>query len=921
MATYFWFRHPARRLTSILILWSCVLTNDVLAQLPSGFTNNLVLDGYVQPMGTVFSADAKQLFVWDKAGLVWVSTWNGSQYVKQTAAVLDISQEVGDWRDFGLLSMCLDPNFAANGLIYLFYVVDRHHLLYFGTGSYSATSNEYYNASISRVTRYKVNTVSSNLAADLSSRKVLLGETKSTGIPLTYESHAGGTILFGRDGTLLLSTGDNASYGSLDKGSATESYWQTAINDGILRANENVGAFRAQMPTSLCGKILRLDPNTGDGVSSNPFYVSASPRSAVSRVWAIGFRNPYRMGIQPGTGSTNAADGNPGILLIGDVGFDEREDMQILRQGGENAGWPLFEGITESAYANVANTVENKDEPNPTNTCNKPYLTFADLLKQATSGANTVTNPCSQQPLPGLQRRYVHSVPALEWNHNDDIARAPVKTATTTNAVLIGTSGSPVTGTPFRGNCSTGGAYYPGTVYPVDYRNLYYFADYGANWIKASTLGTSGNITDVKEFVPAGGTNGVVDLEYNPLDGALYFTNINSGEIRKIAYNTNQPPVAVVLADRTTGSSPLPVQFRGDNSTDPDGDVLTYAWDFGDGSTSTLANPSHIFSSTGTQGFTVQLTVTDVRGQSASGQLIISLNNAAPTVRISSPVNNGLYPLDKATNYHLTATVTDESPSTLTYSWQVILRHNNHQHVEPAVSDVSPTVTISPVGCDGETYYYFIKVTVTDKGGLTAVDSVKIYPDCASKNLAVQNFRAVLSDSTNANLTWNYPVASFDEVLIAVRAGSGFTDRPSGTTYTASADFTGNGSALEGGKVVYRGTASMVTITNLSPQTTYYFRAYTRAGTAWSGGVEVSLTTGSVTGGNNPCPVMYTVKAGNWNDPAVWSCNHVPIQTDPVQISYAVIVPDNIVAKALRITYSAGGKLTFSLTAKLQLGQ
>ncbi|GAB4046705.1 hypothetical protein GCM10028810_26710 [Spirosoma litoris] len=825
-----------------------LLSVRTLAQsLPTGFNNSLVQNGYTTPMGTIFSADGKQLFVWDKAGRVWVSTWNGTQYTKQTAPVLDISEEVGNWRDFGLASLCLDPNFATNGLIYLYYMVDRHHLLYFGTASYSATKDEYYNATISRVTRYKVTTTNNVLSTDLSSRKVLLGETKSTGVPLTHESHAGGTILFGADGSLLVSTGDNASYSSTDKGSASETYWQTAINDGILRTNENVGAFRAQMITSLCGKILRLDPNTGDGLSSNPFYNATSPRSAASRVWALGFRNPYRMGIQPGTGTTNPASGNPGTLLVGDVGMNTWEDMHLIRQGGENAGWPIFEGILEnSSYYAAAQTLENKDEPNPSNTCNKPYLTFANLLKQAASSTTTVTNPCSGQALPGLQRRYVHSVPALDWNHNANIARAPKLTATSTTTALVGAAGSSVTGTPFKGNCSTGGAYYPGTNFPAAYRNLYYFADYGANWIKAATLGSNGTITDVKEFIPAGGTNGVVDLEYNPLDGGLYYTNINNGEIRKVSYGTNQPPVAVISADKTKGASPLTVQFKGDGSSDPDGDALTYAWDFGDGTKATTANPSHVFSGTGTQGFTVQLTVTDTKGLTANQQIIISLNNTAPTVKITSPVNGSLYPLDRESTYQLKATVTDEAISSLAYSWQVTLRHNNHQHVEPAIAAVSPSVNISPVGCDGNTYYYMITVQVTDNGGLTAMDSVKIYPDCASLNLAVQNLKAVLSGTTSTSLTWNYPTAPFDEVLVAVRAGSSFLDRPSGTSYTANADFQGNGSAIEGGKVVYRGLATAMTVTNLSPQTTYYFRVYTRAGNAWSGGVEVSLTTGTV---------------------------------------------------------------------------
>ncbi|GAB3995427.1 hypothetical protein GCM10028807_35530 [Spirosoma daeguense] len=797
-------------------------------------------------MGTIFSPDGKQLFVWDKAGRVWVSNWNGVQYVKQTSVVLDISPEVGNWRDFGLASMCLDPNFATNGLIYLFYVVDRHHLLNFGTTAYNAATNDYFKATISRVTRYKVLKTNNVLTADASSRKVLLGETKSTGVPLTHESHAGGTILFGTDGTLLVSTGDNASYNTTDKGSSSDTYWQTAISDGIMRTNENVGAFRAQMITSLCGKVLRIDPNTGDGVASNPFYSSANPRAPASRVWALGFRNPNRMSLQSGTGSTNPANGNPGTLYVGDVGWSTWEDVHLIKQGGENAGWPIYEGILEiSSYATAAQTLENRDEPNPTNTCNKPYLTFANLLKQASSGTTTVLNPCSNQPLPGLQRRYVHSVPALDYHHTQNNARVPVFTSTTTTASLIGSSGSPATGTPFKGNCVTGGIYYTGTNFPAAYRNLYFFGDYGNNWIKAATLNSNGAVTNVRDFVPAGGTNGVVDIEYNPLDEAIYFTNINNGEIRKISYGTNQPPIAVISADKTVGSSPLTVQFKGDGSSDPDGDAITYAWDFGDATSSTAINPAHTFTGTGTQSFTVRLTVTDSRGQTASQQMVISLNNAAPTVKITTPAANSLYPLDRESTYQLKATVTDETPASLAYSWQVILRHNNHQHAEPVVTEASPSVKISPVGCDGDTYYYLIKVLVTDNGGLTATDSVKIYPDCASANLAVRNLVGTVNANTNVNLNWSSPTAPFDEVLVAVKAGSGFLDRPSGTSYTANADFTGNGSAIEGGKVAYRGTASMVTVTNLSPQTTYYFRVFTRAGTAWSGGVEVSVTTGS----------------------------------------------------------------------------
>ena len=118
---------------------------------------------------------------------------------------------------------------------------------------------------------------------DYSSRRVLLGETKTAGFPILYQSHGVGSLMFGTDGTLLASCGDGASYSSNDIGSAPETYYAQALSDGILKPKENVGAYRAQLVDSLSGKIVRIDPATGDGIPSNPFYDPANPRAARSR--------------------------------------------------------------------------------------------------------------------------------------------------------------------------------------------------------------------------------------------------------------------------------------------------------------------------------------------------------------------------------------------------------------------------------------------------------------------------------------------------------------------------------------------------------------------------------------------------------------------------------------------------------------
>src|SRR5205085_11603983 len=140
----------------------------------------------------------------------------------------------------------------------------------------------------------------------------------------------------------------------------------------------------------------------------------------------------------------------------------------------------------------------------------------------------------------------------------------------------------------------------------------------------------------------------------------------------------NNEPNAVATADKINGTSPMTVQFTGNKSTDPEGQALTYNWNFGDGNTSTEANPSHTFTSDTPIKYTVTLTVTDTQGAMDNAPLTISItNNTAPKVTITSPVNNTEYPLTSETTYNLRATVTDpdQSTTTLSYKWQTILHH------------------------------------------------------------------------------------------------------------------------------------------------------------------------------------------------------------------------------------------------------
>jgi len=731
--------NPTKWIVTALLLAIALLAQTRLHSATfadSGFIETAIGGTWTEAVGLLFE-DNGRMYVWERAGRVWIME-NG---VKLPTPLIDINDEVGGWRDFGLLGFALDPNFRNNGYIYLLYVVDHYYLANFGKPGYNTSSNDYYRATIGRITRYTANAADGFKSVNLSSRKILLGESISNGIPILHESHGVGTLLFGTDGTLLVSCGDGASYSSTDTGSASETYYAAALSEGIIKPKENVGAYRAQMVDSHNGKILRLDPATGDGIPSNPFYDSANPRAPRSRVWALGLRNPCRMTLKPNTGSHNRANGNPGVIYIGDVGWNTWEDLNVSTGPGKNFGWPAFEGLeVNSSYYNA--NIYNQDAPNPlygTGGCTQQYFYFRDLIRQTSLNTVLFPNPCNSGiQVPATIPHFVHTRPALDWKHSTGPSRTGIYDGSGNAAVInIGAIGSPVTGPQFPGNCSIGGVWYTNTDFPAQYRNTYFHADYGANWIRSFTFDQNDKPLSVRDFLTAGG--GIVDVAADPKNGGLYYLSWTS-VLRKISYvaSGNQPPTAVASSDKTYGPGPLNVQFNGSASTDPEGLALTYNWNFGDGSaTSSQANPQHNFNAPAgvPTEYVVTLAVTDNGGATSVDSLIISLNNTPPVVTITSPIDGSLYSMSGDTIYNLTANVTDaeQTDDQLTYQWQTILHHNNHEHPEPIDTNHVTTSVISPAGCDGNTYYYRIILTVTDAAGLSTSAEVDLYPNCGNQ--------------------------------------------------------------------------------------------------------------------------------------------------------------------------------------------
>lgn len=707
------------------------------AQLPEDFHDQLFMGGLEFPTGLTFDPSG-QMYVWEKEGKVFVVDTNG---VKQPQPLIDITEEVTNWKDHGLMGFTLDRDFPENGYFYLLYAVDPYYLLHFGAPDYNPDSTITFHTTIGRVTRYQADPATGFKTTIPGSRKVLLGESFETGIPITWEFHGLGSLITGEDGTLLISCGDGSSTVDADTGGDSLGTMATqALSFGILTPDQDLGSYRSQYLGNLNGKILRIDPETGDGLPSNPFYDPETPRSARSRIWELGFRNPYRIVIQPNSGSHYPAEGRPGRLFIGDVGNGSWEELNIADRGGLNFGWPLTEGYSLAWNFYIKDCPGNPLAPNPLfgqGDCSQAFFTFRDLGILPNTEENTAiaVNPCDpNQPI--TENTFLQMMPVMQWSNA--MWNPPMRAQTLgfhpagfPIGIDIADSTSTVSGEAFNGFSSLAGVFYTGNSFPEHYIGKYFAVDF-SGWIRVFDFDAQHHLHAVERFHDH--SKDIIHLALNPVDGCLYYINLE-GEIRKISYGGNPPPTAVIEADRFFGPGPLEVQFKGENSHD-ELPIVAYSWDFGDGNTSTEKNPIHTFTASTAEPFSyeVSLTITDSLGATGTAHYVVSLNNTPPSVDISSFSDGDLYPTDRTTVLMLNADVKDlEAPlDNLQYEWRVFLHHNEHFHPEPPIYDPHSFVLISPLGCFGEEYSYRIELKVTDPAGLSSIDSKKVYPYCGS---------------------------------------------------------------------------------------------------------------------------------------------------------------------------------------------
>lgn len=416
-----------------------------------------------------------RLYVAEKRGRILVMQRNAQGNYGAPTVFADLRASVDSTQESGLLGLALDPDFATNRYMYLFYTTTSDQRLV------RVTADATYNAMSG-------------------SQTVLLD-----GLPRAVTFHKAGDIQFHPldPDNIYIALGD----------------------DGVPGP--------AQTPTSYIGKILRVNKADGRGLTSNPWYQAGDSLDSVrARVWAIGFRNPFRFTFHPSTP-------HPDVMYVSENGNSTDRISRV--RAGSNGAWN-----------------EQGD--------NGGFLNPPDA------------------------------------NH---------KVLAATPPVLLGIAIA--RGGPFADPA------HPGSDVLLV-----------ANWMQSRIFRYRLSGPDLDVLTPIAADNGGAfatgfsgtHLAFGP-DGALYGTSAQGGTsegswftLSRIVFTGGVPPVASFSTspDPASGPAPLSVSFT-DTSTD-DGQIVSRAWEFGDGATSTLANPTHTFQAPGD--YQVRLTVTDDVGLTSS---------------------------------------------------------------------------------------------------------------------------------------------------------------------------------------------------------------------------------------------------------------------------------------------------------------
>lgn len=537
--------------------------------------------GIPQPMHLEIGPDGNIYFI-EIAGVL-------RRYEPSTKTVTTLGKlEVTNEQENGLIGMALDPNFSKNKHIFLYH-----------------SPRDFEGQHLSRFT-----IVDGQL--DLASKKTVLTVSEQR----KECCHHGGTVRFGPDGLIYLSTGDNTS---------------PFASDGFTPIDEREGRFPFDAQKSsantndLRGKILRLkiNPDASYSIPEGNLFAPGTEKTR-PEIYAMGFRNPWRFTLDPKTG----------WVYVGDVGPDSGRDdekrgprghdiLYQIREAG-NFGWPYVRA--KQAYQDF-DFAKNTSGP-----------TF-----DPTGPSNKSPNNTGLGKLPPVRDPLVYYPHA----HSKDFPE-------------LGSGGRTSCGGPvfhFKPEFKTSGGfpeYFDKAVLHFDWQRPFLV------WVRLKEDGSFEKLEpfssalDISQGIQKTGEplklRRPADMTFGP-DGALYILDYGEtwgvnkdARILRISYRWGDlPPVARASALPLAGPAPLTVTLSAKDSFSPEKMDLTFQWHLMPNETllGIGANLETTFTNPGDH--LVRLTATDSAGRATSTTLPVIVGNTPPDISALHPTAHSLF--------------------------------------------------------------------------------------------------------------------------------------------------------------------------------------------------------------------------------------------------------------------------------------
>ncbi|MBO0950811.1 ThuA domain-containing protein [Fibrella forsythiae] len=509
----------------------------------------------------------------------------------------------------GLIGMTLDPAFAQNRNLYLYYApagLTEDNLAF-------------------RLSRFTLN---ANNTLNLASEKVLL----NVPVQKNSGSHHGGSLAWDKDGNLYLSTGDSSSpfpsngYSPLDERPDKESY---SLDSQRSAGNTN----------DLKGKVLRIHPEA-NGTYTIPAgnLFPNSMAKTLPEIYTMGCRNPYRIAVNPKTSVLYWGEIGPDAGKDGEQGPRGYDEFNQAKRAG-NYGWPYFVG-NNSAY------------------------TEWDFATKTAGPAYNPAAPVNNSPNNTGLAQLPPATPAMIWYPYAASAEFPELGVGGRSAM----AGEFYTFNKANTSPTKFPDYYDGALFVFDWMRNWVMAlrfDANENYVRSEPF-MAGNGDFRRPIDLAFGPDGVMYmLEY----GSVYGADNEDARLVKIEYNTgNRAPVAKAsivdsateaYVDKTVfltserrnfpllreadGQPPLRVLFNSRGSRDlDDDDAITYQWLF-DGKTVGATTPNATFTYQKPGTYHAILKVTDRAGLVGRDTVVVHVGDTRPKVTITSPGNTSFF--------------------------------------------------------------------------------------------------------------------------------------------------------------------------------------------------------------------------------------------------------------------------------------